>query len=296
MWKSKSLSHVWLFEILWTVAHQAPLSMRILQARILEWVAILFSRESSWPREWTWVPCIAGRFFTVWATREALIGRLYANKAVNKEKNQNFKDLSYPILAEGALNSPLTLRKFRNRRKGEKPVPTARVKIWPSWKQPHDPLMRIPTSAQRYPRVAQYILQKLTCSCFTPGRWAVSFSGATGHTHLSDTASACSSLRSISRISSSVYSSFTRSSASSLSTACSCAVVLASSTVTASCRTKGMTLRSNWGQWCVVVKRKACGSTLLPYPAGSCPVAIPGCPPVRSTSALVDRKSVTWPF
>ena len=29
----------------WTVAHQAPLSMGILQARILEWVAISFSRE-----------------------------------------------------------------------------------------------------------------------------------------------------------------------------------------------------------------------------------------------------------
>ena len=43
----------------------------ILQARILEWVAIPFSRGSSHPREQTWVPCIAGRFFTVWATREA---------------------------------------------------------------------------------------------------------------------------------------------------------------------------------------------------------------------------------
>ena len=36
----------------------------ILQARILEWVAISFSRGSSWPRDWTWVSCIAGRFFT----------------------------------------------------------------------------------------------------------------------------------------------------------------------------------------------------------------------------------------
>ena len=35
----------------------------ILQARILEWVAILFSRWSSWPRDPTWVSCIAGRFF-----------------------------------------------------------------------------------------------------------------------------------------------------------------------------------------------------------------------------------------
>ena len=43
----------------------------ILQARILEWVAIPFSRESSWPRKRTQVSCIAGRFFTIWATREA---------------------------------------------------------------------------------------------------------------------------------------------------------------------------------------------------------------------------------
>ena len=44
----------------------------ILQARIREWVAIPFSRRSSWPRDGTRVSCIAGRFFTVWATREAL--------------------------------------------------------------------------------------------------------------------------------------------------------------------------------------------------------------------------------
>ena len=43
----------------------------ILQARILEWVAISFSRGSSQPRDQTWVSCIAGRFFTNWAMREA---------------------------------------------------------------------------------------------------------------------------------------------------------------------------------------------------------------------------------
>ena len=40
------------------------------QGRILEWVAI-FSRGSSQPRDQTWVSCIADRFFTDWATREA---------------------------------------------------------------------------------------------------------------------------------------------------------------------------------------------------------------------------------
>ena len=44
----------------------------ILQARILEWIAIPFCRRSSRPRDWTQVSCIAGRFFTVWATRKPL--------------------------------------------------------------------------------------------------------------------------------------------------------------------------------------------------------------------------------
>ena len=43
----------------------------VLQARILEWVAISFSRGSSWPRDQTWVSCMAGGFFTHWATKEA---------------------------------------------------------------------------------------------------------------------------------------------------------------------------------------------------------------------------------
>ena len=43
----------------------------ILQARILEWVAIPLSRGSSWPRDQIQVFLIAGRFFTIWATREA---------------------------------------------------------------------------------------------------------------------------------------------------------------------------------------------------------------------------------
>ena len=44
----------------------------ISQARILKWVAISFSRGSSQPRDRIQVSCIAGRLFTVWATREVL--------------------------------------------------------------------------------------------------------------------------------------------------------------------------------------------------------------------------------
>ena len=47
----------------------------ILQARILEWVAFPFSRESSQPRDQTQVSHITGRFFTSWTTREAHIRR-----------------------------------------------------------------------------------------------------------------------------------------------------------------------------------------------------------------------------
>ena len=50
------------------MASQAPLVLGILQARILEWVVISSSKLSSQPRDWACVSCIAGRFFTYWAT------------------------------------------------------------------------------------------------------------------------------------------------------------------------------------------------------------------------------------
>ena len=45
----------------------------ILQARVLEWVAISFSRGSSWPRDRTRVSCIPGRRFNLWATRDIIV-------------------------------------------------------------------------------------------------------------------------------------------------------------------------------------------------------------------------------
>ena len=50
-------------QILYCMGHQRS-------PRILEWVVDPFSRETSWPRNWTMVSCIAGGFFTSWATRE----------------------------------------------------------------------------------------------------------------------------------------------------------------------------------------------------------------------------------
>ena len=76
-WVSNMLSrfsHVWLCD---SVDRSLPGSSvhRILQARILEWVAILFSRGSSRPRDLTQVSCIAGGFFTIWTTRGVCCGK-----------------------------------------------------------------------------------------------------------------------------------------------------------------------------------------------------------------------------
>ena len=69
--KLKSLSPIRLFATPWTGAHQAPLSMGF--SRQEYWSGLPFPSpgESSWPRDWAWVCCIAGRFFTIWSTREA---------------------------------------------------------------------------------------------------------------------------------------------------------------------------------------------------------------------------------
>ena len=72
LWTSRILFnwHVRFCATLRTVAHQAPLSMEFSRQEYRsEWVATTFSRGSSWPKDRTPVSCIAGRFFTHWATR-----------------------------------------------------------------------------------------------------------------------------------------------------------------------------------------------------------------------------------
>ena len=64
----------------------------ILQARILEWVAISFFRGSSQPRDWTWVSSILGRRFTVWATREA-----WRKAMTNLHSVLKNRDIALPI-------------------------------------------------------------------------------------------------------------------------------------------------------------------------------------------------------
>ena len=52
----------------WTVSLLGSSVYGILQPKILEWIAILFFRGSSQPRNWTRVSHVAGRFFTIWVS------------------------------------------------------------------------------------------------------------------------------------------------------------------------------------------------------------------------------------
>ena len=68
----------------------------ILQARILEWVAFLFSRGSSQPRDRTQVSHIAGGFFTNWAMREP---------GIKPTPSALEGEVSQPLDCQGSLNS-----------------------------------------------------------------------------------------------------------------------------------------------------------------------------------------------
>ena len=108
MGKWKCLSEVsWLFATPWTVAHQVPLVWGILQARILEWLAIPFSRGSSRPRDQTWVSCIAGKFFT-WM-RKASENKTLLNDTVFAARNFLYRN-----------TCKMSNRKKKNKKKNRK--------------------------------------------------------------------------------------------------------------------------------------------------------------------------------
>ena len=78
----------------------------ILQARILAWVAISSSRGSSRPRDQTLVSCIAGRCFTLWATREAQhkIGNQHFTIFVCRKKISIYKLVGLKFSLENKLS------------------------------------------------------------------------------------------------------------------------------------------------------------------------------------------------
>ena len=84
-------------------AHYSPPASSV-QARILEWVAISFSRGSSQPRNRTWVSCIAGRFFTVWDTTCVWI----ITNLPSSKKRRNSVPLSLKCLLKSHIHIALS--------------------------------------------------------------------------------------------------------------------------------------------------------------------------------------------
>ena len=74
----------------------------ISQARILEWVALPFSKGSSRPRDRTPVFCITGRFFTVWAIRKALV---LAQPPITVWPVTNYSTSQFSVFFNGDNNS-----------------------------------------------------------------------------------------------------------------------------------------------------------------------------------------------
>ena len=66
----------------------------------MEWVAIPFLGGSSQSRGWTWVSCVAGGFFTIWATMEAQFNLTNHNSFPKKKKKRDMGMLSVPSLIE----------------------------------------------------------------------------------------------------------------------------------------------------------------------------------------------------
>jgi len=107
----------------------------ILQARNLEWVAIPFSRGSSWSRDPTWVFCMAGRFFTILLL--ALI--LFCNPTVIPYPGFLMLSLRFCDMFSSLLKLP-TLFPFTEiieaiKRKYSPPVPCTYLPT-PAWPHP----------------------------------------------------------------------------------------------------------------------------------------------------------------
>ena len=99
----------------------------VLQARILEWVAIPFSRGSSQPRDQTLVSCTADRFFTMGAIRKAhkistQMGGVGMGKGQQSHREQNEPGLVGGRREEGTLSHKASSQKRRSKNTREKQV------------------------------------------------------------------------------------------------------------------------------------------------------------------------------
>ena len=93
----------------WTGARQAPLVHGILQARIMEWVTIPFSKESSQPRDRTQAFCIAGGFLNTWATMQALLERAKSKTLTATNASEKVEWWNWHTLQVGMQDDTTTL-------------------------------------------------------------------------------------------------------------------------------------------------------------------------------------------
>ena len=75
----------------------------IFQARVLEWIAISFFRGSSWPRNQTQVSLIAGKSFTILATREAQATEEAGTKSLIQHNNPEDDDSKMDFMCISVL-------------------------------------------------------------------------------------------------------------------------------------------------------------------------------------------------
>ena len=107
----------------------------IFQAIILEWIAVSFSRGSSQPRNWTWISCIAGRFFTDWVMRENQKGVMPPRWGIKPWFTMWQAGILTTILTRTAYSEKSTIQKDTCT-----PVFNAAVfTIAQTWKQPRCP-------------------------------------------------------------------------------------------------------------------------------------------------------------
>ena len=100
---AQSLTRAWLFVTPWTAACQAPLSMGILQARMLEWVAIPVSMGSSQPSDWTHASSTGRWVLYHWATWEALLSHFSLPECVSTCKWWRVPGLSLWLFSPSLL-------------------------------------------------------------------------------------------------------------------------------------------------------------------------------------------------
>ena len=95
--ESENVSNSVVSDSLWP---QGRARQGLFQARILEWAAVPFSRGSSQPRDRNQVSCIAGRFFTIWATREipVLTGKEWLKHLTGKLRGNHLVMVTQPLI------------------------------------------------------------------------------------------------------------------------------------------------------------------------------------------------------